>query len=49
MSGPALRSAAGILLGYGLVAVAFTWPLAQRLTTAIPGAGSDGWFGAWNL
>jgi hypothetical protein len=44
-----LRSAGAVLVGYGLVALAFTWPLAQHLTTAIPGAGADGWFGAWNL
>ncbi|HUS16869.1 MAG TPA: hypothetical protein VM536_17875, partial [Chloroflexia bacterium] len=38
-----------VLLGYLLVAVAWTWPLAGHLTTAIPGDGKDGWQNAWNL
>lgn len=37
------------LLGYGLLTVVMTWPLAGQVTTAIPGDSFDGWQNYWNL
>jgi len=37
------------LLGYALLTVVMTWPLAQVVTTAIPGDSFDGWQNFWNL
>jgi hypothetical protein len=37
------------LVGYLVATVAFTWPLALNLTTAIPGDSFDGWQNYWNL
>ncbi len=37
------------LLGYGLLALALTWPLARQLGSAIPGDSFDGWQNLWNL
>ncbi len=34
---------------YAAATLAFTWPLALHLTTAIPGDGFDGWQNYWNL
>ena len=50
--GPILKSARShiIALGaYTLLALLMTYPLALRLTTAIPGDGFDGWQNYWNL
>lgn len=41
-------SAAIVLLGYLLLTVVMTWPLATQLTTAIPGDSFDGWQNYWN-
>jgi len=38
-----------ILLAYTLVALALTWPLALRLSTHVPGDGSDDPPLTWNL
>jgi len=38
-----------VLLGYLLLTVLMTWPLARQLTTAIPGDSFDGWQNYWNL
>ena len=38
-----------VLLGYGLLALALTWPLARQLGSAIPGDNFDGWQNLWNL
>lgn len=38
-----------IILGYGLLAIVMTWPLAQHFTTHIPGDGVDDPALAWNL
>ena len=49
---PAPRAALrllGVAGAYLLIAIGWTWPLATRLTTAIPGDGKDGWQNAWNL
>ena len=37
------------LLGYGVLALALTWPLARQLGSAIPGDNFDGWQNLWNL
>ncbi len=37
------------LLGYLLLTVGMTWPLAAQLTSAIPGDSFDGWQNYWNL
>ena len=37
------------LAGYSLATLIFTWPLAQNLTSAIPGDSFDGWQNYWNL
>ncbi|MBX3050933.1 MAG: hypothetical protein KF753_05640 [Caldilineaceae bacterium] len=39
----------GTLLLYTLLTAVMTWPLAQNLTSAIPGDGFDGWQNFWNL
>ena len=39
----------GALIGYLIVTLAFTWPLALNFTRAIPGDGFDGWQNYWNL
>ena len=39
----------GVLLLYLLLTVLMTWPLAQNMTTAIPGDSFDGWQNYWNL
>ncbi|MGC8782022.1 MAG: hypothetical protein ACP5UQ_14265, partial [Anaerolineae bacterium] len=41
--------AAGALIGYLLLTLAFTYPLALNFTRAIPGDGFDGWQNYWNL
>lgn len=41
-------SAAIVLLGYFLLTIVMTWPLAAQLTTAIPGDSFDGWQNYWN-
>jgi hypothetical protein len=38
-----------ILLGYTLLTLVMTWPLARNWTTAIPGDSFDGWQNYWNL
>lgn len=38
-----------VLLAYGLLAVLFTWPLAEHLDTALPGEGTDAWQYLWNF
>ena len=37
------------LLGYALLALMMTWPLARQLGSAIPGDSFDGWQNLWNL
>jgi hypothetical protein len=39
----------GVLAGYWLLAVLFTWPLPTKAATAIMGDGKDGWLETWNL
>ena len=38
----------GALVGYALLTLLMTWPLARNLTTAIPGDSFDGWQNYWN-
>ena len=37
-----------VLLGYLLLTLVMTWPLAAQFTTAIPGDSFDGWQNYWN-
>lgn len=39
----------GVLLGYLLLTLAFTWPLALHLRIALPGEGTDSWQYLWNF
>ncbi|MEJ5200419.1 MAG: hypothetical protein WHX53_15975, partial [Anaerolineae bacterium] len=41
--------AVAALIGYLMLTLAFTWPLATAFTRAIPGDGFDGWQNYWNL
>lgn len=43
-----LRTHGLVLLGYGLLTVALTYPVAFQLTTQLPGGG-DAWQNVWNL
>ncbi len=38
-----------VLLGYALLAVVVTWPLALHLDSALPGEGTDSWQYLWNF
>ena len=38
-----------VLVGYLLLTVVMTWPMAAQITVAIPGDGFDGWQNYWNL
>ncbi len=38
-----------VLVGYALLTLVMTWPLAAHLRSAIPGDGFDGWQNYWNL
>lgn len=53
MTKPTIRRAAWpvhllALAGYFVLTLAFTWPLALNLSTAIPGDSFDGWQNYWN-
>lgn len=43
------RGVAAALIGYLLLTLALTYPLALHFTRAIPGDGFDGWQNYWNL
>ncbi|NLE76395.1 MAG: hypothetical protein GX605_06545 [Chloroflexi bacterium] len=43
------RSHLAALLGYAVLTVGMTWPLALQAGAAIPGDGFDGWQNTWNL
>jgi hypothetical protein len=38
-----------VLLGYILLSILITWPLALHITTALPGEGTDSWQYLWNF
>ena len=46
---PRPRHHLAALLGYLILALALTWPLARQLGSAIPGDSFDGWQNLWNL
>jgi hypothetical protein len=48
-SGRGRRATAVALIGYLLLTLALTYPLATYFTRAIPGDGFDGWQNYWNL